>query len=439
MGFISHGRMAATALGLGAAVLLAGCGGGGSGDDKKVEIRLVNASASYASLDLKVADNTVNSNVAYGSAGSYASVSTSDTASQLVSGGTALATTTPTLTAGYKYSLIGYGWAGAMRTALLQEGETAPASGSTKLLVLNLAPDAGALDIYLSASCSESLDNATALAASIAGGSGSGYTTTTAGTYCLRVTGAGRKDDLRLTIPALSLPSTQVATLVVSSTSGGVLVNGITIVQTGAVSNYAGTNARARVVGALGGGNKVAVTRGGISLLQNSATPTIGEYTTVAAGADSVSISVNGAALPVQTPQLNSGGDYTLQVWGTAAEPKVSVIADDNRLPTTSGTAKLRLINGIGNMDAGLTATLDYSAIASNIAPGSASSYATISASTSSQLTISSPSFSDPVFSQPATTSSAALAIVSGGIYNIFLMGDGSALSTIKGVLRKER
>lgn len=424
---------AAAAAVISTAVLTA-CGGSSDSDGSKVDIRLVNASAGYASIDLTVDSVAINSAVAYGTAGAYASVSTSATTSQVLSAGSALASSTPTLTSGYKYSMITYGWPGAVRMTPLQEGEAAPAATYTKLLVLNLASDAGALDIYLSATCTESLDNATPLSSNIAGGSNSGYNTTTAGTYCVRVTGTGKKDtDLRLSIPSVALPSLQVATLIITPTTGGVLVNGMLLVQTAAVTNHPGTNARARVVGALGGNARVAVMRGSTTLLPTSVTPAIGEYATVNAGSEVLTVTVNGTALPVSSPQLAVGGDYTLLIAGTPALPTVTVITDDNRLPTTSGTAKIRLINGLGNLDAGLTMTLDYGAIANNVMPGAASSYATVSASTTSQLTVSSPTFSDAVYNLTD------LSIASSGIYNVYLMGDGSALSTIKGVLRKER
>ena len=126
--------------------LLSACGGGGKGSSD-VQIRLVNASAGYASLDLSVNSIAINTAVNYGAAGSYGTVSTSATTSQVLSGGTTVVSTAPTLSSSYKYSLIAYGWPGAVRTTLLQEGEVAAATGSSKLLVLNLAPDAGALDV----------------------------------------------------------------------------------------------------------------------------------------------------------------------------------------------------------------------------------------------------------------------------------------------------
>jgi hypothetical protein len=184
------------------------------------------------------------------------------------------------------------------------------------------------------------------------------------------------------------------------------------------------------VVGAVSGNASVAATRAGVSLLGTSIAPSIGDYASVASGSGAVTVNVNGAALPVLTPALNAGGDYTLLVWGDPSAPQVSLLSDDNRLPTTAGTAKIRLINGVANLNAGLTMSLDYSAIATNVNPGNASVIATVPASTSSLLSITSPTSGTPVYSLPT------LAVNSSGVYDVFMMGGAS---NIVGVLRRER
>ena len=408
--------------------LLSACGGGGKGSSE-VSIRLVNASAGYASFDLSVNSTAINSAVAYGAAGSYGSVSTSATTSQVLSAGTTLVSTAPTLSSSYKYSLIAYGWPGAVHTTLLQEGEVAPATGSSKLLVLNLAPDAGPLDVYLTNS-TDPLDNATPIASGIAGGSGSGYNTLTSGTFRVRVTGAGNRADVRLDLPSVTLASAEVASLIITATPGGVLVNGITLVQTAAVTNYPGSTSRVRVVGAVAGNASVAATRAGVSLLSTSIAPSIGDYAAVASGSGAVTVNVNGTALPVLTPPLTAGGDYTLLVWGEPSAPQISVLSDDNRLPTTAGTAKIRLINGVASLNAGLTMSLDYVAIAANVNPGNASAIATVPSSTSSLLSITSPTSGTPVYTLPT------LAVNASGVYSVFMMGSAS---NIVGTLRRER
>ena len=425
-------QWAAAAAVIGSAMLTA-CGGGGS-SSSHADVRLVNASAGFSTLDLTVNSTSINTGVAYGAAGSYGSVDTSATTSQILNSGTTVKSTTPTLTGGDKYSMIAYGWAGAVNTTLLQEAETVPASGSSKLLVLNLAPDAGALDFYLTAS-DATLDAASALASNIVGGGGSGYITTTAGTYRLRVTGVSNKTDLRLDLPAIKLDSAQVQTLIITPTKGGVLVNAMLLVQQGAVTSYVGTNARARVVGALPGKAKISGTRDSVSLLSTSTTPIIGTYSTVASGAGVVTINVNGTPLTALTPNLQAGGDYTLLVWGTQAAPKVAVLTDDNRLPTTSGYAKFSVVNGItGLVDDGFTLLVDDTAYVTGLLPGT-SKLANVPASLS-QTVGSKLSLESPTLGTLYTNTTQMQVITSANVYTIFLMGDATT-PTVQ--LRRER
>ena len=420
----------ALGLTLAGTALLSACGGGGDGDNS-TSIRLLNATRSYSTLDLAVDDKSVNSNVSYAAVGSYASVSTTDTAAQVQTSGvgTTVAALTLGLSADSNYTLIAYGWSGAVRTSLLQEAEEAPASGKSKLLVLNLAPDAGALDVFLSV-VGDSVDNESAVATAVAGGSSSGYKTINSGSFRVRITGTGKKADLRLDIPSISLSSAGVSTLIITANEGGVLVNGILLAQQGSTTNFASTESRARVVAAVADSATVSALLNGNTLLGTSVAPTIGEYQSFAAGTGTLSVLVNGNPLVVSAPTLKAGADYTLLVWGDTASPQLTVISDDNRLPSTAGTVKMRLVNGVASLNTGLTLSLDYSAIATNVTPGTASTPAVISASTSSLLSVSSPTSGTPVYEI------AELPLVANGIYSVFLLGGADKMV---GTLRRER
>jgi Domain of unknown function (DUF4397) len=409
--------------------LLSACGGGG--DDDKAQMRLLNASVGYASLDMTVDDTTVSSGVAYASVGDYANISTSDTGTEIQNSsvGSTVASTTPSLTAGTKYTLIAYGAAGSAKTALLQEDQEAPDAGKSKLLVLNLAPDAGALDVYITAA-DETLDAATAVSTGIAAGGGSGYNTLNAGTYRIRLTGTADKSDVRLDIPAVTLTSAGVSTLVLTGTSGGVLVNGMQMIQQGAVTNFLNTTARARLVAAVGSSAVVAGTLGDTELMGNSTSPTIGAYKTLTAGTSTLTVYVNGSPVTLSSPTLAAGGDYTLMVWGSASGPALKVLSDDNRLPTSTGYAKIRLVNGVASGSTGLTLNVDYSALASNVTPGNSSSPTSTAASTTALLTVTSPTATTPVYSLSDLT------LLSSGVYTVFVLGD---TTNMIGSLRRER
>ncbi len=382
MRFTPSATRLALTLSLSATAFLTACGGGGGGDSN-TQVRLLNATRSYAQLDLSVNDKTINSKVAYASAGEYASVDTNATATRVLASdtGTSISATTPTLTGGSNYTYITYGFAGSVRTSLLEESQTAPEANKAKLLVLNLAPDAGALDAYITTAANCALTSDTALTTNLQGGAGSGYIQVNSGTFRVCVTGYNKRSDLRLEIPAVTLDSASVNTLILTASEGGVLVNGITMVQKGAVKNFANTLSRVRTVAALSAAGQVTSSVNGQSMFNSAISPLISDYIATASGAPTqFSIAVNGTARTFTAPTLVAGKDTTLLVWGDPADPKLAVLDDDNRLPTVSGDVKVRLVNALPTSGAGLNVA--FGSVASNVAAGSASTFGTTTSST---------------------------------------------------------
>lgn len=380
MRFTPRATRLALTLSLSATAFLTACGGGGDGDSN-TQVRLLNATRSYSQLDLTVNDKTINSKVAYAAVGEYGSVSTNSTATRVLTSdtGTSISATTPTLTGGSNYTYITYGFAGAIRTTLLQEAETVPEANKAKLLVLNLAPDAGAMDTYITTAANCALTSETALTTNLQGGAGSGYIQVNSGTFRVCVTGYNKRSDLRLEIPAVTLDSATVNTLVLTASEGGVLVNGITMVQKGAAKNFANTQSRVRTVAALSAAGQVTSSINGQAMFNSAISPLISEYVTTTSGASTLSLAVNGVARTVTAPTLTAGKDTTLLVWGDPADPKLAVLDDDNRLPTVSGDVKIRVVNALPTSGAGLNVA--FGSIASNVAAGSASTFGTTSSS----------------------------------------------------------
>ena len=112
----------------------------------------------------------------------------------------------------------------------------------------NATTDTGSVDVFLTpigatGDLGEVLPNQTALTS----GSLSGFRDIGAGSWRLRVTGAGDPNDVRLDIPSITLPGKKYATLVVTAGAGGVLVNGTLIEQRAGrhdAEEHQGTRAR---------------------------------------------------------------------------------------------------------------------------------------------------------------------------------------------------
>lgn len=387
-------------LGLVAALPLAwlsACGGGDDGND--AQMRLVNASSAYASLDLLVDDDTAASAVTFGTGSGYTGVKAGDdieTVLTATGSGTELLNQVRTLESGEKYSLVAYGWEGDLKTVVMTDDEDEADSGKTKVSVFNTSGDAGELDVYLT-EADALLSASTPIVAGVDPGVRSGFTSVTSQSYRLRVTGAGDKEDLRLDIPNVTLNSTDVLTLVLTPGTGGVLVHAMGVVQDGDVTPYLNTQARLRMVAAVvtvpTSFSSVSVTAGGTSLGENVGSNTIKEYMLVTAGQLTLNATVDGTALTPQAVNVPAGSDMTVLVTGTnAATATVQLLNDDNRLPTTSTKYKIRLVHAVPSLAAqNLSMTVNSSGVASDLQFGRASSFVDRTAETEADIEIATP------------------------------------------------
>ena len=418
-------------------LLLAGCGGGAHSND--AQLRLINASTGYDALDLYLDSALKTGSVARGTGSGYVDAGYGTVTAELTRAGasTVLTSSTPDLSKNRHYSLLAYGASGAVKTLQIDEERDGPASGKALLTVVNVAPDAGNLDLYLTGS-DESLVDAVPVASSLALGVPSGDLTPPSGTRRLRVTAAGSKTDVRLDVASFTLGSQQVGTLVLSAASGGMLVDALFIVQQGAVTLSAGTQARVRALAAVSGTASVTASVGGTALLSAAVAPTVGGYALVSAGSPAIVASVAGASanvavpLPSPAPSFTAGTDYTVLVWGDAASPQLSVLTDDNRLPTDSTTARLRLIHAVTGLADTLSLTYGLAPVASGVTPGAASVMAAATVASSSRLEVRTPSNPLALYAPSATDAN----LTAGGVYSVLMYGSSASA---QGQIKKER
>lgn len=342
------GLMAATPT-----VMLTGCGGGnGSGS---TNVRLVNVNPYYkttgagSGVDLWLAGAESASDVAFGTVSGWANVTAGSMDLVVKPAGTSstLISKVPTLTKNVSYTYVLYGWSGDdAALSSFAESESAPGSGESDVAVLNASIETtAALDVYLLSS-GESLDTASTFQSSISGATRKAVKTWGSGSYTLCVTAAGDKTDVRLSV-ALTLASATVYTLILAPGGTGGLVDAYLLAHGGSLTPLRNTQARVRVVPAVAGNGTVSLTLGSQQLMNNFKSPWIGDYALVdAASGLSAQATVNGTALSATSVDLEAGYDYTLLVSGSsAADAAVTAFTDDNRLPTTSGKFKLRMIH----------------------------------------------------------------------------------------------
>lgn len=412
---------------------LVACGDFGSLSDTRV--RLVNATSDgYESLDLYVDGDREITGVAVDRVSGYTGVDAGDASLAVARTGssTLLAASDQTFARDKDYTLVAYGAVGTLRTVLLTDDEKDADRGKARLRLLNGARDAGAIDVYLT-SPGDPLDDASPVAANVAPEALSDYSTVNSGDYRLRITAAGDRADVRLDVPLLRLASRQVATLIVGGTAGGVLVDAALVEQGGPLTAFVNPQARVRVVAAIAGGARVDVDAGGTALAAGQVSPQIGPYARLAAGRLPLAVRVDGR--PVAVPLLDAapGTDFSVLVHGRAAAPLVTVFADDNKLPTAAGSAKLRLVHAVAGLPETMTLQVGFTN-RGTAGYGEASLPQTQAAGSGQQLQVTSPTPPAVKFALDD------LRLDAGSVYSVFMLGSfDDPATTLAATLRKDR
>ena len=411
-------------------VALSGCGGSSSSQG---QVRLINATRSHASLDLLSDSTRVISAVAANAASGYAGVDAGSATLQVVANGssTALLSSGPTITEDLSYALVAYESGGTLKSAWLAENDSTPTSGTAQLRVVDLAPDAGALDVFVTG-IDTVLTSATVPTFTLSASTSVQSTVllaVTPGTYRVRVTAAGNVADLRGDITQLTLGEQKIVQVLLLPTVGGGLVDMAALVEKGAYAATPNGNARVRLVSGVAGGT-VAAAAGTTLVEAGAVSPTIGSYVTVPAGTAPWAVTVAGVAAAVPSLTLAAGSDSTLLVTGTTTAAQAVLLADDNHAPALSTNDNMRIVNGLAGGNAGLSLTVDFALLASNVLPGTASGYKTVAANAALRLQVDSPLSVTPVSLQTG------LNVTGGGVFSVFVLGDASAPVT---VLRRDR
>ena len=412
--------------------LLSACG---NDDAQEGDVRMINATSEYTSLDLYTensdgSDSLVVSGTAAGTASAYTGVDRGSYTFQVKSssGAGTAASVAGTVTKTDHFSVVTSLTGGTATATFLTDEETSPASGNAKLRIFNAASgEAPSVDVYLSTNACDALTVTDTPFASAVTGLQTAYSQLTAGstgsTWNVCVFANGDTTTLLLDIPALTLKNQEIATLILTHTAGGVLLNGAVLDQQGAMTPYTSTLARVRVAAdaTVGGtGGLVTVTINGNAITTQAASPSVGSYVTIPSGALTTSIIVDGVTTNgVTLPAATAGSDYTLLVTGSQSNPAATLITDDNT-PSTSTTqqVKARVINGVNGGSGTVSATVDAKTLG-NAAFGAASPYVTLVATTGTSTVLPS------IGTTPATLVNQSF--TASEVYTVFIWGNAGA------------
>jgi hypothetical protein len=443
--------------------LLQGCHGS-SGTAASSSVRLVNGDLSALNMYYWPGGSTTTpaaSGIPYAVASSGVSIGSGDitiavanAVSSAPSNGTAFS-----FTGGYGYTMVAYpsykSGQKTLQVAQLIDNQVIPPSGSGLFGIADYS-SADKLDVYVVSGNNASLAGASpwTLQGGISGNTAYAQepTGTTSAPFHIQVTGAGAgpNNDVRLDIPSITIGNQQVMTLALLPTQGGVLLDGLLILQQG-INPMAGQpyatgykNGSVRVRVAASGGSINTIAASGVTI--NSAPiANSGDINAVSAYIPVSLTSYGGAAtpqsgVPATTPislsvTINStvnctasvmpGQDLTVLFMNNACNP----ITDDNTLavPLSSGTAaKLRLVNAVN----GTAPSYGYSYAGSfntaGVASGVASTPLNVPADGATNYNLSVTPSTGTSTSWGTTT-----VLEPQGVYSIFVLGDTTAASAV--------
>lgn len=210
------------ALALLAATLLSGCGGGGGDHDvREGALRFINVSADSPDLDVYVNGSKEATALSFPGFSYYLPYQEGNERVQFrpVSSSTNVIDRTVPLSALEYKTVVAYNGFASLKSAVLTDDRSTPASGVMRVRILHLSPSSGNIDIYFNAP-NVNINNVAPTDRNVVYETNLGYVTIPAGSYRMVVTRAGTKNVL-MDSGTLNLASQQVRTMMVIDKKGG--------------------------------------------------------------------------------------------------------------------------------------------------------------------------------------------------------------------------
>jgi hypothetical protein len=192
-----------------------------TGPEGAARVRVVHASPDAPDVDVLLDDAEVLADVPYLTASDYLDVPAGNLNLKVNAAGTATTVVDADLSLvdGTDYTVIATGLAEAIEPIVLQDDNSAPASGNARVRAIHGAPGAPAVDIYVTAPGAD-LETTIPLLANVEFGDVADYIEAPAGDYQVRVTPTGTKTVV-IDSGTLTLSSGQVRTAIAVAAAGG--------------------------------------------------------------------------------------------------------------------------------------------------------------------------------------------------------------------------
>jgi hypothetical protein len=402
--------------------LMAGCSGSGGREQNSVDVRTVHLVPDAEPVDVLINGDLKVSGLPFQSASGYANFAFGDATLEVKStskGDVLVAASPASFGPNTKYTIILHGRRAAITPLVIQDDAALVAAGKFRTRFLSISAEAQFLDLYLTTDIANTAPTITGLGyASL-----SGYVELPAGSYPIVFTTTGTKDVV-FEAPAQTFGDQKRYTVVATPSTGGALVNAL-LLQGGADPIFLRNGlSRLKAVNALPDSVPLNFKADGTTLLSNVPYTASSDYVQLVSGSHTLQIersSVPGSVIASLVASLDPARDYTMVAVGPATAPRVVTLTDDNSLPTTANSARVRFANL--RSDAGaVDAAVDGTVRVAGIAPLTASGYSDLASDATHTITFAVPGGATLITIPDVT-------VVAGGIYTIHLFGTAAAPS----------
>ncbi|HSV51160.1 MAG TPA: DUF4397 domain-containing protein [Burkholderiaceae bacterium] len=334
------------AVGLGAA--LSACGGA----EKRGSIRVVNALASRHAIDVYNGNTLLFSSIAAGDASSGKEVDNTSVGLNVRDAGGSVNAMERTLSLNedHRTTAIVSGTDNNLGLSTFVENEGAPDGGYAKLRLINTLQSGDALDLYLTTS-GDDLSSQSPVVSNIGKGATSSFRTLANGTYRLRLTTSGDRNEVRLDVASFTVTDKQVVTFLATPTASATLANGLSLVQGGAATRHANTHGRVRFVNGASADATAQASVDGVSRATVGGWG-VGSYSLIQEGSRTITFHFNSQDYSQQFG-FEAGTDRTVALASQNGTVSIVTATDENLPSATSDRFKMRLVNlaeGIGSV-----------------------------------------------------------------------------------------
>lgn len=347
------------------------------------KVRVLNLMPDAPAMDVWINGSVAFTNVAFESVTGYQEYENRTTSfAVMLSGSTTTLTSFSFPLAGDQpYTVVVYGALAAPQLTMVAEIGNAPTNGNIQLTVFNAALNAGGIDVYANPPGTD-ISNIAPNFSQVAYGGTSTALQLSPGPYQVRVTPQGAKTVIYDSGGSALTPNVALSFMTYSRGSG-TLVNAQVLQANGPVTPLDTIFARVKAFNATPDVAQVNQYIGPLLANGNVNFANASPYTQIPQGSTTVSFqstAVPGAALAALAATMTPAADLTSFIAGPAGNQQAFVLRDYNVL-AAAGTDRIRVINASWNSNP-VNVAINGTQLATNVAYGTASPYASFGATT---------------------------------------------------------